>query len=200
MMTVTGSAAIVPYAGGMAARLTFRDLRLAPAPRVVSAAPAAPTFADAVADATPLRATTLAPLPRPARRPRVPAPVLPPPITLHVERGSDRLHARAPALRAGDLRALARGEVRVEQTFDLHGTRASAVARVLGGHLLAAQRDVRRCVLGVHGHGAHAQGRSVLRDAVHLALVDELSGLVLGCATAMPKDGGPGSTYVMVRT
>lgn len=187
----------------MATRLTFRALRglaVTPAPTPAAPAPPADPYQLALAGATPLPTAPVAPLARAPRRPRAPRPALPAPVALHVERGSDRLHARARELRAGELKALARGEVRVEQTFDLHGTRASAVARVLGGHLLAAQRDVRRCVLIVHGHGAHAGGRSVLRDAVHLALVDELSGLVLACATAMPKDGGPGSTYVMVRT
>jgi DNA-nicking Smr family endonuclease len=120
-----------------------------------------------------------------------------------VERSGERLRARAVDVEASVLAELAAGLVRVEQTFDLHGARSADVLPTLTRVLLGARRDRRRCVLLVHGHGGdprHARREAALRTEVRHALVGALSGLVLAAASAMPKDGGRGSTYVMVRS
>ena len=125
-----------------------------------------------------------------------------------VDRSGQQLLARAHDLARAELRELAAGAIRVEESFDLHGARRDQVETQLLAFLLAARRNLRRCVLVVHGHGGRAgtnagdarRHEAALRIEVRHALVGPLSGLVLAAASAMPKDGGRGSTYVMVRT
>jgi DNA-nicking Smr family endonuclease len=181
-------------------KAALRTIKLArPAPAV------AEPFAEAIAGAVPLPTSARARVrpPTPPRRPRPPAPSLPAERAMVVERSGERLRARAVDVEASVLAELAAGLVRVEQTFDLHGARSADVLPTLTRVLLGARRDRRRCVLLVHGHGGdprHARREAALRTEVRHALVGALSGLVLAAASAMPKDGGRGSTYVMVRS
>ena len=166
-------------------------------------------FAAAVDGAVPLRDRTRVAPPVLPRRPRAAAVGLPVEVAMIVDRSGERLLARGPDLDEHTLQDLAAGMVRVEQTCDLHGASRDQVEALLGGFLLRARRDMRRCVLIVHGHGgsqaerqprAPARAEAGVRIEVRHALVGALSGLVLAAASALPKDGGHGSTYVMVRT
>jgi DNA-nicking Smr family endonuclease len=63
------------------------------------------------------------------------------------------------------------------------------LARQLGG----------QCVLLIHGKGLHSGGISVLREATVAELMGPSSGMVHAFATAVPRDGGEGATYVLVK-
>ena len=57
-----------------------------------------------------------------------------------------------------------------------------------------------RCVRVVHGRGLHSDGGAVLKGGVveWLTTAPPLS-LVLAFASAQPRDGGPGASYVLLR-
>jgi DNA-nicking Smr family endonuclease len=107
-----------------------------------------------------------------------------------IARGVDRAH----------LLRLRRGEQRYERRIDLHGLTAAEARRELTDELREAFAEGERCALVVHGRGLHSEGGPVLRDGVVAWLTAEpLARLVLAFATALPRDGGPGASYVLLR-
>ncbi len=161
------------------------------------------TFMEALAGVMPLegrdRVRVAPPPPKPAVASIVAA--IPATVTLAIEGGGEEIGARAPGVNRAQLAELKRGRVRPEATLDLHGKTGAEVTPLLERFLVESARFRRRCVLIVHGRGLHSDdGRAVVRDATIHALLGALSGLVHCLATAAPPDGGPGATYVMVRT
>lgn len=158
-------------------------------------------FLQAVAGATPLdprERVRLAPLPVAPPAPRV-EPVVPAPVGLTIEGSGDVIAARAPGVNRAQIAELRAGRVRVEATLDLHGDSAAQATARLRGFLAGAATHRHRCVLIVHGSGLHSDGGlAVLRDAVLDQLVGPMSGYVRAFATASPRDGGAGATYVLV--
>ncbi len=138
----------------------------------------------------------LAPLPVPP--PRVVAvDRTPPPSKLHAEVNGDRYQGRAAGVSKSQLAELAAGKRHVAAQIDLHGKTAVEGAEAVRMFL---QRQLSGlCVLLIHGKGLHSGGLAVLRDAVIEELMGPSSGMVQAFATAMPKDGGEGATYVMVK-
>jgi DNA-nicking Smr family endonuclease len=163
-------------------------------------------FLSAVADARPLGEADrdrIAPPPPPGTT-RIDEP--PPTIALHVDRGAELIRARRPGVSHAQVAELAAGRVRAEAELDLHGHTVADAEAALRRFLVEAARSRRRCVLVIHGYGrrtAREPGGDAplapVRDAVIAQLVGPLSGLVHALATAPPKAGGPGATYVMVK-
>lgn len=95
-------------------------------------------------------------------------------------------------------RRLRTGQLPVEAAIDLHGLRVEEARVTLGRFLHQALGRGRRCVRVVHGKGLRSPGgQGVLRQRVHewLALRDE----VLAFASCLPRDGGEGAVYVLLR-
>jgi len=157
-------------------------------------------FLAAVGDATPLESRDRIPVPVPPPRPVVVrADDPPPPIALHVEAAGDRVRARRAGVSHTQVGDLGAGRVRAEDKLDLHGHTVADAEAALRRFVVDAARARRRCVLVIHGRGRNTDGVSPIRDAVLAQLLGPLSGLVHSLATAPPKDGGPGATYVMVK-
>ena len=167
-------------------------------------------FLAEVADARPAD-----PVPLPPRRP-----VAPPPYTTEDDEVVDHLdrlvagefpfeftdsdeyvegwvkdfpHRELKKLRAGDLA--------IEDHLDLHGrTRDEAKALVYTfiheNHLRG-----RRCVRIVHGRGLHSKDRSpVLKEALKAWLTRGwVAKQILAFTSALPRDGGAGAVYVLLR-
>jgi DNA-nicking Smr family endonuclease len=136
------------------------------------------------------------PRPVPGRRDQDP----PPPQPLQVEVSGDHVRARRDGVSHAQVAELAGGNVRAEATLDLHGHTVADAEAALRGFLLGAARAHHRCVLVIHGKGSRTEGVAPVRDAVLAQLVGPLSGLVHAIATAPQKAGGPGATYVMVKS
>jgi len=151
-------------------------------------------------DALPVRPQTLLPLPeRPAALPPRRSSE-PPPLTGLDRRTSQRL---------------ARGQMEVEATLDLHGHGQEAAHRALTGFIGTARARGLRCVLVITGKGASPYARhtlhgatfyevperqGVLRSAVPRWLNEaELRTHVSGFQPAHPKHGGGGAFYVWLR-
>ena len=124
--------------------------------------------------------------------------LLPPAIQLTVEGDSQRYAARAPGVNRAQLADLRAGRMHAEETLDLHGeTVERGIARLR--EFLQHSSRMRRCVLVVHGKGLHSEHGAPLREAVLAELLGACSGFVHAFATAAPRDGGEGATYVLLR-
>jgi DNA-nicking Smr family endonuclease len=117
-----------------------------------------------------------------------------------ITRSGERCEGLAKGVDAAHLRRLRRGEVDVERRLDLHGMTAAEARRGLGAALREAAAAGVRCVLVVHGRGLHSEGGAVLKDAVvDWLTAAPLAALVLAFASALPRDGGAGASYVLLR-
>ncbi|MBS1119573.1 MAG: hypothetical protein H6Q90_1801 [Deltaproteobacteria bacterium] len=154
-------------------------------------------FLSSIGGTHPLDGRDRVPVPPPApSKVRVVEP--PPLVKLTVESDGARYAARAPGVSRAQITELRAGKVHAEDTLDLHGDTVERGLHRLREFLLAA-RQLRRCVLIVHGKGLHSEHGAPLREAVLGELLGPLSGLVHALATASPTDGGEGATYILLR-
>jgi DNA-nicking Smr family endonuclease len=117
-----------------------------------------------------------------------------------VERSGERCEGLARGIDRAHLARLRRGEQRVERRVDLHGLTAAEARRALAAALRAAFAEGLRCVLVVHGRGLRSEAGPVLRDGLAEWLTaPPLASLVMAFASAQPRDGGPGASYVLLR-
>ncbi len=117
-----------------------------------------------------------------------------------VVRSGERCEGLARGIDRAHLARLRRGEARVERRVDLHRLTAAQARRALAAELRAAFAEGVRCVLVVHGRGLHSEAGPVLRDGLAVWLTaPPLASLVMAFASAQPRDGGPGASYVLLR-
>jgi DNA-nicking Smr family endonuclease len=117
-----------------------------------------------------------------------------------VTRSGERSEGLARGIDPAHLGRLRRGERPIERRVDLHGLTAAAARRELTAELRAAFTEGVRCVLVVHGRGLHSEAGPVLRDGlVDWLIAAPLASWVMAFATAQPRHGGPGASYVLLR-
>lgn len=155
-------------------------------------------FLQAIGGTLPLDGRDRVPPPPPPRA-VVKVVELPPEIKLAVDGDAGRYAARAPGVSRAQIDELRAGKLHVEDTLDLHGHTTDQGVAALRPFVTEAARLGRRCVLIIHGKGSHSEVGAVLREAVLHQLLGPLSGLVHAFASAAPRDGGEGATYVMLR-
>lgn len=99
------------------------------------------------------------------------------------------------------VRKLRRGLFPVDGRLDLHGLRAEDARAALEAYLREMRAKRERCVLVIHGKGAHSPGGTgVLRGEISAWLSEgRASASVDAFATAHDGDGGEGATYVLLR-
>jgi DNA-nicking Smr family endonuclease len=139
----------------------------------------------------------LAPLPAPPPRAQVIERGPPPVAKLHIEVEADRYRARAAGVSKAQVADLAAGKRHIAATLDLHGKTTLDGAEAVRAFLL--RQLAGQCVLIIHGKGLHSDGLALMRDATIEELLGPSSGMVQAFATAAPKDGGEGATYVLVK-
>lgn len=112
----------------------------------------------------------------------------------------ERVEGLGPGVDPAHLERLRRGRTEPDAELDLHGLTAAEARAALREALEEARRDGDRCVLVIHGRGARRACGPVLKEALVAALqTAPLAGWVLAFASALPRDGGPGATYVLLR-
>lgn len=112
--------------------------------------------------------------------------------------GAEEILAFArPGLAARPLRRLRLGQMPAEATLDLHGLTRERAGAQAAGFLRAARALGRRCVLVVHGKGLGTEGSSVLKGYMAGWLREQP--YVLAYHSALPRDGGAGALYVLLR-
>ena len=117
-----------------------------------------------------------------------------------VTRNGERSEGLARGIDRAHLVRLRRGEVRVERRIDLHGLTAAEARRELTAELREAFSAGERCALVVHGRGLHSESGPVLKGGVvDWLMAPPLAALLMAFASALPRDGGPGASYVLLR-
>jgi len=97
---------------------------------------------------------------------------------------------------------LIKGKMPIEGRLDLHGHTREAAHRALRSFISEASAAGRRCVIVITGKGLRLDTGEigVLRQAVPQWLNGpELRPLVLAYSHAIPKDGGEGALYVLLK-
>jgi len=101
-------------------------------------------------------------------------------------------------VRKNTMRKLKRGEYRPVAILDLHGHSASQAERALSRFLPRAFAAGQTTLLVVHGKGLRSgQSGGVLKTVTHRYLKQQPA--VQAFCSALPKDGGSGAVYVLLR-
>lgn len=107
---------------------------------------------------------------------------------------------RAYGVNEKQLAMLRSGGFGVGHEVDLHRTHAEAARQLIAKHIVDATASGVRCVLVIHGRGTHSAGAPVLRDVVVDVLTKGTCAKhVLAFCPALPKHGGGGAVYVLLR-
>ena len=118
-----------------------------------------------------------------------------------VEDDGARVSGRRVDVPLDALRRLRRGLLPIDARIDLHGSSARQARVQLELFLRTMRARGERCVLVIHGKGAHSpDGTGVLRGEIAAWLSQSAaSEHVAAFATAMGSDGGEGAVYVLIR-
>jgi DNA-nicking Smr family endonuclease len=114
-----------------------------------------------------------------------------------VETDEELVYARAGVQHAV-MRKLRRGQYAIEAELDLHGYTVPQAREALDGFLRRNRAMGKRCVRVVHGKGRSSEGRiPVLKGKVNVWL--RRTDQVLAFCSAVPRDGGTGAVYVLLK-
>ena len=118
----------------------------------------------------------------------------------------------APPRRRGDAAAapngtdkrtrqrLRRGQYPIQARIDLHGMTQEEARRALDRAVAGAWARGDRCLLVITGKGATRGASGVLRRMAPRWLAEQPNaGRALAVETALPRDGGDGALYVLIR-
>ncbi|EOE5672293.1 TPA: Smr/MutS family protein [Pseudomonas aeruginosa] len=110
----------------------------------------------------------------------------------------DELSWARDGVQEGQLRKLKQGLVPFDGSLDLHGMSVEKARQTLWDFLAEATRLEIRCVRVTHGKAARKDGRSPLVKS-HVNTWLRQHPQVLGFTSCLPRHGGTGSVYVMLR-
>jgi len=112
-----------------------------------------------------------------------------------------RIEGRRVDLPMDVLRRLRRGRLPIDARLDLHGLGVREARTQLESFLRTMRSRGERCLIVIHGKGAHSpQGAGVLRGEIGAWLSQgSASENVAAFATATAPDGGEGAVYVLLR-
>jgi DNA-nicking Smr family endonuclease len=114
-----------------------------------------------------------------------------------VETGEELLYVR-PGLQHGVVRKLRRGQYAIEAELDLHRRTVPEAREALEAFLRNARAAGKRCVRIIHGKGKSSEGKMpVLKGKVNVWLRQKDE--VMAFCSAIPRDGGTGAAYVLLR-
>jgi DNA-nicking Smr family endonuclease len=119
-----------------------------------------------------------------------------------VEAVGETISGRAGGVDAQKVRELRSGRARVQATLDLHGEERDAALAALERFVDRSRAGGRRCVLVVHGRGAHSsEGSSVLKPLVWRWIRSSrlAASAILAFASAGAAQGGDGATVLLLR-
>lgn len=111
----------------------------------------------------------------------------------------DELHFARSGLQDRAIQQLKRGQLPIDKRLDLHGHTAEEALDLLHATLENCQQANRRLVLVIHGKGHYSTGKTpILKNVLNQWL--RQSPLVLAFHSALPKHGGRGAIYVLLKT
>ncbi|MBB3101792.1 Smr/MutS family protein [Azomonas macrocytogenes] len=110
----------------------------------------------------------------------------------------DPLHWVRDGVQESQIRKLKAGQVAFEGSLDLHGLTVEKAREQLWAFIAEACRYEIRCVRITHGKAARIDGRRPLIKS-HVNTWLRQHPQVLGFASCLPKHGGTGAVYVMLK-
>ena len=118
-----------------------------------------------------------------------------------ISSSSERIEGHVAGLDAKLLKRLRGGDYPLQGRLDLHGLSRVEAKSQVERFVMDARRSGKRCVLLVHGRGLHSDDQiAVLKEGVQQWLSrGRLAREVLAFCSALPKDGGAGAVYVLLR-
>jgi DNA-nicking Smr family endonuclease len=162
-------------------------------------------FDAAMRGVRPIEKGAAAPVEQPAPPPPAKPAAAPPPRPREAAPPTRTRYAPLEPGETGDadrrtLDKLCRGQLRPEARIDLHGMTQQKAHGALTSFIAHAQSDGCRCVLVVTGKGRVTTGGGVLRNALPGWLnALQLRPRIVAFAEAVPRDGGSGAVYVLLR-
>ena len=110
----------------------------------------------------------------------------------------DFLEFMRPGVQKSYLKQIRNGKLEMQDQLDLHGLRRDDARKTLLGFLEHAQQQSFKLVRIVHGKGYHSDdSQPVLKAMVNKWLQNIPD--VLAFVSAIPKDGGTGAVYVLLK-
>jgi len=109
----------------------------------------------------------------------------------------DILSFSAGGLQHTTLKRLRQGKMSIEHRLDLHGLNVQQARHALIDFLHDCEQGQLRHVIIVHGKGYRSKGKPVIKPMINRWL--RLAPIVLAFHSALPKDGGSGAVYVLLR-
>ena len=102
-----------------------------------------------------------------------------------------------PSLNSQRFKALKNGQIPWEARLDLHGLKSDNARDILCEFIHLQTQNAKRCLLIIHGKGGHLGAPPVIKNLVNrwLPQMEE----VLAFHSALPKDGGNGAVYVLLK-
>lgn len=122
-------------------------------------------------------------------------------VDFELELSEEYMHGYVRGLDSKIFQQLKAGRLSSEGHLDLHGHNADQALDSLLFFMRESYLSGRRMVLVITGRGKNSpQGLSILRKELQAWLTREpLRRIVLAFCTAQPRDGGPGSLYILLR-
>lgn len=116
---------------------------------------------------------------------------------LNVVTSETKLFFAQPGLQSKVLRSLRLGEIRQTQSLDLHGKTVDQARTALSRFLKECMDQQERCVRIIHGKGKPDAQAPVLKNHIN-SWLQQYPGILAFCS-AIPRDGGTGAVYVMLK-
>jgi len=122
-------------------------------------------------------------------------------IEFEMEYSHEFITGQVRGLDAKIFRKLKTGEFSVQGHLDLHGMNADQAKVAVMDFLRRSYMEGKRCVLLIPGRGRNSPlGQGVLRQELTVWLTQApLKRIVLAFTTALPKHGGSGAVYLLMR-
>src|SRR5690606_1013455 len=110
----------------------------------------------------------------------------------------DELHWARDGVQEGQMRRLKAGQIAFEGSLDLHGMTVERARETLWEFLAEAAKLEVRCVRVTHGKAARLDGkRPLIKSHVNTWLRQHPQ--VLGFTSCLPRHGGTGALYVLLK-
>lgn len=115
-----------------------------------------------------------------------------------VEECPDQLLYSRDGITPATLKKLRQGKFKVDQSIDLHGMTVSSARDYLLDFLADCEAENCHCVIIVHGKGYSSPDKKpIIKPMVNRWL--RATPKVLAFCSALPKDGGTGAVYVLLK-
>jgi len=122
-------------------------------------------------------------------------------VEFDVQFSDEYIQGYVKSINTRTFRRLKSGELSIEAHLDLHGLNSDQARQELLHFMREQYHQGKTCVLLIPGRGKNSPlGEGVLRNEVQVWLTMEpLKRIVLAFCSALPRHGGTGALYVLIR-